>query len=425
MNSRWKQSLVVLMAILVLGPAMGTGANASKRRQALIDRLSDDDVATRRIAARAMARQNEATAEMISGLRQGLKDEDATVRSYSAQTLGHFGAASETAIPDLVNLLEDNNRDEEGQPVWVSSSKALGAIGEPALSTLIKLLDDPQGQRYYGAAAAINLMGPAGAEAAPILIRQLESTDGENLWITIRALGELGDAAEPAVPGIIKSLDHENFHIQVAACTALGQLGPKAKAAVPNLITLLHEGIASTRGHAALALGHIGLVEGHDVVAALVEHTGEKRDSVRHRCLEALKTLGPEAAKPALPSLYQLMRNGDYRNRIQATDTVWSLTGDGDEPIRILLSVLEDPDMNLEALAVLEEHGMDSAPAVEGLIPYLKASDPEIRSETAHVLSAIGPSARMAVPELTRVAQEDADLEVRQAAALALQSIQE
>lgn len=388
--------------------------------------IAEDETAAiqmRRIRIRAMLLLKSADEEAIEFLRESLKEDDIEIRVLSAQVLEKFSDRASEAVVDLIGLLEDRRRDKSGELVWAAASKALSKIGKPALPELDGLMDDTSGQRYYSAAVTIFEMGPVAAEMAPRLMKNIDIEEPANLWITIKALGVLGEASEPAIPRIIEYLDHESFQIQIAACDALAMLGPASTSAVPRLLKLLDDGVTSCRGHAALALGRIGPVEGKDLIGPLLAHAAEFNDTVRNRCLLALKQLGPKAASTSVPRVQELMNNPKYPNRVQAADTLWTLTDSPTESIRVLVSLLDNPEFNLEAIYVLQDRGAESAPAVEGLVRALKSNDFEVRSQSAAALESIGPAAAAAMEPLEDLLINDPEQEVRVAADRALRSI--
>ena len=412
----------LMTVLLVPIPARSGRAAEPLQLDALRSQLKSDDAAQRGEAARSIARAGAAAHPLLNELRAALTDKNPNVRWYAAEAIGHFPKKAVPAIPNLIQRLEDVEIMQEGQEVWIASSRALAAIGSPAIPALIECLRDAKSSRYYAAGAALATMESDISSAASMLIEQLPQTSGQEKWINLVALEKTGQRAKPAIPELIKATHDTDFHIQTAACDVLAGLGTSARPAVPRLVQLLKHRITSVRGHAAYGLGMIGPVPDHDVVGQLLATTSDKHDFAREKSLLALARIGKQASS-ALPGLQKHMRNVDYRNRVYAAHAVWGISGNNQEPLQILLQLSTEPDSDLEAIMMIGKMGPAAGAAVPTLIKYLKSKDPDIRLETVQSLGQMGSAAQPALTQLKQLQAQDSDPEVRAQAAIAIQSI--
>lgn len=358
-----------------------------------------------------------------------LKAEDKEGRIKAAKALAKMGPDAEPAIPALVACLNDARPENYDVRVATLCGRALVAIGKPAVPPILKALKSDDVLTFTGAAEAIMFMKTPPDAALDTLFKALEDrSKGGNpglkprqrAWVAARVLAKYGPKARPATGDLIEMLHSKNFHEQVAACQALASIGSTAVTAVPKLMDLVTEGVASVRGHAAMALASIGPVEGQDIVAPIVEATKDFSSIVRARALMSLGVLGPEA-KSALPQLLEFLRNENYRNRTETAYAVWRITGDPKEPVEVLSELAANLDYELDALAILGKMGPAAAEAAPVLLGMLDAKDPDKRFELVQTLQRIAPGADKVKAALQKLAQSDPDPDVRRVAGRKIQ----
>ena len=112
------------------------------------------------------------------------------------------------------------------------------------------------------AAACLGFMGPAARTAVSSLIRLLEDPRPDEWWGPERrsaaeALGKIGPAAASAVPSLERTLRNADDAVRRAAAEAFGQLGPPAASAIPTLEEALRDHDEAVRKAAAEALDKI------------------------------------------------------------------------------------------------------------------------------------------------------------------------
>jgi hypothetical protein len=123
--------------------------------------------------------------------------------------------AGPAAVPASVGTLERGNwpvgRQRTGFEQWTIEQTALDAlirIGEPAVPSLITLLNEPDSHLRGEAVVALSRIGPEAQAAVPRLIALAQGDPDEAIRKSaVRALGQIGPAAAPAVPVLIEKLE--------------------------------------------------------------------------------------------------------------------------------------------------------------------------------------------------------------------------
>ncbi len=166
-----------------------------------------------------------------------------------------IGADPEQVIPKLINLLENQMKQEQ-------ASVALGRVGKPAVPSLIRALSHRD-----------------------FMVRQYASN----------ALASIGKEAGGAIPALRNLLKSESNSDKKIAAIALGFIGSESKNAVPDIIELLRNRPVFVRYSAAKALGLIGDAR---AISALEAATNDEDDYVRRIVKAALKRLRSSIQKP-------------------------------------------------------------------------------------------------------------------------------
>ena len=191
------------------------------------------------------AAANGNVADLIAALRadKPLDSVLAAIRQLAA-----LGPLAAEAVPALAVLLNQDH-----QAVRTAATYALGAIGDPAVATLVARLEEA-GQTGWeeGAPASwnesavrmmdeANALGAIGPPAFAPFTGLLESA-GE--WGRINAafaLGEMDSQAEEAVPALTRCLDDDSHRVVRTALDALGMIGRGADQVVPRMGRFLAE----------------------------------------------------------------------------------------------------------------------------------------------------------------------------------------
>ena len=144
---------------------------------------------------------------------------------------------------------------------------------------------------------------------------------------------------------------------------------------------------------------------------------------VRTAAAEDLAKIGPAAAKVALPSLKELLKDEDKKTQIVAASTLCSL-GAVDDAAQVLIDLVADDDENVQlpAIDVVSEFRSHSKVFLPLLAARLKADRPHARWGTALAIAEIGGDAAPAEPAL-RTLLKDEDEAIRLAADEAIYNV--
>jgi HEAT repeat protein len=218
-------------------------------------------------AARELSKLGaDAVEPLIAALRQG----DIEVRRAAARILGRIG--DPRAVDPLVNIALGM----DPKPLRADADKALLAIGEPALASIIEGLKRPGGNALAEAADLLGRMGDPQAVAP--LAAALHFAPGYRRGYVVKALGQIG--GEPAVVALVEALRYQNA--RSAAARWLARFG---EGSVAPLIAVLGDEDAGSA--AARVLVKIGAPAVEPLIATL----GDSDPAVRRAAVGALQKL--------------------------------------------------------------------------------------------------------------------------------------
>jgi HEAT repeat protein len=382
-------------------------------------------------------------------------------RTEAAKALLRLNSAmaSNAIIPTLVECLRDKKRLRSESPNERDIFPLIAELGpkaQPIVPSLIAYLEDREMPERLDATEILGLMGHAAREAVPCLRRFLyERKDGihetpEALalvsalalwriepkdeyiqamckiikgepvrpdWLSLshlpkldpfnqrpegyggfdrerpnefEMLAQIGRAARPALVQLIESAELRKASLvrQTDAVIALAKLDRRARlpheASTARAVELLKKYMqaSSSRQTAALALSEFG-ADGKAAVPVLAEGLTDEELEVRIKALRALRTLGP-VARDAIPAVVALLKLTPAE---QLTD--------------------EKTRLNRHRLAVLAVdtlYQIDPAdPRIVPTLIYYLEKHPALDPLLFTILSRVGPSARAAVPALSKV----------------------
>ena len=331
--------------------------------------------------------------KMVQLIIGQLDDEYPDIRARAAQSLAMFGPEAKPALPHLMQKIGDKEITVTLEGVWVSVSKAVAAIGPPAIDMLMATIPESDRVTYYGITAAISEMGEQAKSVAPKFIELLRDGPENRRWATIYTLSKMGDAALPAIPDYIENLNYDDFNLQVISCRALAELGPSSKAAVPKLLELMDRGILSSRTHAAMCLGAIGPVDNTNLVELFSKMVQERNAFCQERGMIALGRLG-EHAKGASELIERLIDEENFSQKPEAARTLWQVTGESEKTIEVLERLIDTPTYDSRVYAAITDMGPAAAPMAERLADKLDTVDQSLRLILVEALTSMGPAAK-------------------------------
>ena len=332
--------------------------------------------------------------QMVQQLLPLLQSEYPDIRSRTATAISLFGEEGKVAIPDLLTLLSDTDKDAYRKTVWSIASQALARLGTDAIQPAMEMMPSAEGAEFFGITAIVSELGDTeeARATAPFYLEHLKSGPPHHRWASMYCLSKLGDTAKPAIPEYIKHLDDPNFNIKVIACRALAELGAESKAAVPKLVKLTQKqgNVLSTRTHAAMCLGAIGPLDNDvDLVSLLKKMIAEPNAFCQERGLIALGRLGKHAAE-AGPFVNGLFDNEDFSQRPEAALALWKISGDAERPVEVLRPLITDLTYDFRALDALIEIGPAASAMADDVAALLETDDASMQLKAAEVLLSMG-----------------------------------
>lgn len=251
-----------------------------------------------------------------------------------------------------------------------------------------------------------------------------ESLRDPDLTARLAAVEELGHraAASPdAVALLTGALADPEPLVRRFAAGGLAAVPAPSAATVLALGKLLRDAELDPRESAARTLAvlspHAPAEAVGDLGPMLAAAASDKEESVRALAVEALGGLGARGTRtvPAIkPALERALSDPSERVRGAAAASVGELGAVVPGTVVLLTKALGDPshEVRKQAVVVLEKWGPDAAPATRAIVRLLHGKEIYLRVFAADALTAIGPGARAALPDLkAMVARGWKDLE--------------
>ena len=203
------------------------------------------------------------TTVSLDELRQTL---DADTEAERLRAVYALAARGEEAMTVLLNALrceakarlEANLANAHTNPSQLDAVFALSAVGHPAVSHMVELLDEND---WWLRAAAADVLGDLGTIASDTVPHLTRALDDEAEWVrrnAVEALGNIGPPAAAAVPALSRRLRDSESWIRHNAALSLAKIGPAAAEAVPALRKNIGDEDRYARANAVVALERIG-----------------------------------------------------------------------------------------------------------------------------------------------------------------------
>ena len=319
-------------------------------------------------------------APAIEPLIRTLNGDDDRIRGEAAATLGEIGLP--VAVRPLVDLLADD-------AVAPAATDALVAIGRPAVTSVLALLEEGSGSAREN---AVEVLGRLGAHEAIPTIVELIRGGGDRLHR--KAIDALVDIGAPAIDALIPLLgqDGDGHAGAEAALTGIGVVAQEP------LTKALGDESARTRMGAARVLRRLGWIPtgveeetaylialqkwpdvatlGASAVDPLAARLGDQDAGVQTGAAESLIRIGAVAAPP-------LARLLDDMARREPAGEVLIRIGEG--AVDSLIRALNEEALRQPAASVLIRIG---SPAAGPLVRALR--DPGVGQAAAEILGTIG-----------------------------------
>jgi len=114
----------------------------------------------------------------------------------------------------------------------------------------------------------------------------------------------------------------------------------------------------------------------------------------RARAASILGQFGPRA-KAAIPALLEAAKGHDDAVRSAAVTTLGQIHGDPDHVIPLLITLLDDKELNDESAEALGNYGGLAKAAIPKLIPLLQVNDNDLHGAVVEALRKIDPDAAL------------------------------
>jgi HEAT repeat protein len=400
----------------------------------LIDSLLSADWRVRSRATQVLARiAGEGMLDSAVGpLTIALADKDPVVRYYAAEALVGIGAK---AIPSLIQALRSHRQsdcDRAARVLWsigpaavdpllgvlqdrtatpemrTASASALGMIGDPrAIRGLALLLRD---ERYFVREQASRALGRIGEPAVSLLLEMANSSTPTTREAAVAALGNTG--SKHAIEKVIEALSDSNANVRSAAVRSLGESA--SQMAVSHLMALLRDESSALRAQAAASLGRLG----HLSLPSLVSALKDPKPSVRQLAAEALGDIG---SKDAVAPLIELIASDQSGARPEAIEALGKI---GDPAaVGTILSVMRTGSPSVRKRAISALSSFRDSRVIDALAAALSDQNEEVRQAAAAGLGEVGDE--RVIARLERLADNDSSADVRTAAAQAIQRIRQ
>jgi HEAT repeat protein len=289
-------------------------------------------------------------------------------RQEIATVLGNMGSRAETAIPQLVELLQ------EGIPDGIreAAAAALGKMGKeakPAVDALILLVSNRRATLANKAVRALSAIGCSDHRVQAALGNLwLSPAQPSNIQVQVAiALCKLKIDAR----GLVRSLTNtlmasQDASLRKSAAEALAWCSKTDVDVVPALLTAaLHDKDEGVRqiaeaGLDQLRLSHAKAIHicatqlkdssyaetalrnsGQAAVPALIEALATDAPASREKAARILGCFG-EAAAQAVPALTATLRDKDLDVRLAAAKALWNISKNPDLVIPVMIELLEE-----------------------------------------------------------------------------------
>ncbi len=207
---------------------LGQSGSLAKAEIGFLRVLSiDSDPQVQEAAKKAVRRIED---EVLGSLIAALQEKNATKRTLAAQELAEMGPYAKSALPQLVETLQDKNG-----AVRLAVLDAFLAIGPDAVLVLGESLRDADKEVCVAALRGLARMGSETRPVLPAMVTLLGTTsDARVRREIIQSLGEIGDFA---VPYLVQAIEREKASAQHQPYVdALVKIGPDAASALEKTL---------------------------------------------------------------------------------------------------------------------------------------------------------------------------------------------
>lgn len=439
--------MIVLIAAVVMAsqltrPCTGQAGPGEADLAQLIKDLRDADILVAANAATELGNRKTESEETVPWLLIALGDhrpiplqairdhhQAVTIGSLASQSLSQIGLPAVEALKKVV--VEASEPETRGYAI-----QALGGIGraaDSAIPTLVNVLDQQEDDsNRFQALAAILSISQNSKQTLKTIVAALRDRDPDIRVLAIRAIVPYGTAAAEAVPELIRSLDDRSVYFEDlrsetvagAACQTLAEMGAAGRPAIPKLRRLLHDDDEYLRADAALAYARLA-EQDEEALDVLMELAQSKSRGLgpASKAIQAIGRLGPRGAR-AEPLLIKLLECKDSLIRTRAARAIAAISPD--HACRLLLPLCTDSDAGVRSATVslLGACRPENKQAFDAVLKALDDESDEVRLASINQLARGGVHAADALAAMQRRLQEERTDWLRQELQKAIQDLQ-
>jgi len=333
-------------------------------------------------------------------------DADENVRAQACRTLAEI---RRRLTGRSLNLVRARLTDDHPS-VRAAAATALGRVGdETDFPYLRPALDDPNTGVVVAAIEALGRLGDH--HSVPIMIDMLGSPDQARAVAAAAALGRIRDPR--AVDALAAGLRHPDTIVRGEIMRSLRGLGvPRV---IPNVLAMALDEDPLIQTFVPFVIGKLYQPEYfHTVIGGTTDERPEIRSA-------AIFSLAIASERRAIPSARKMLRDPHHTVRI-AAESALGLFGDREsvDAIEELADYDPNPQVRDAARVARVVAKIDAPTLLSRIILGLASSVPEVRLNSATMLSAIGD--KRAVPALRLVLDDDEEL-IRNAARTGIKRI--
>lgn len=291
--------------------------------------------------------------------------------------------ATEDEIAALIEQLRDDGM--AAYHVHDHVGQQLGIIGAPALSPLLRAMQDPDASVRQGAAQALGRIG--GPETVAALMVALADPSDDVRQESALTLGGLGDPS--AGQALAAALEDDEPLVREAAAVSLGSLG--GTGGVDALVRTLADESADVASAAAFSLCRLGWPGAVETILTLSQRNPEEDEGYGFgdygffdEALSALTEAGTSAVPACLAAL-------SHENLMVRRVAIKVLGGSSDpRAVEPLMACLTDADPAVRAGGADALAQMGLPEVVDALLAALDASNDKLRLMAVEVLGQSG-----------------------------------
>jgi HEAT repeat protein len=372
--------------------------------------LKDSTDTVRAVALTAVLDHGSDAAEAVTTLAELVSSTNPQTRTAAARALSRIGAASQAALPELLDQLTDDAAEEGPQRAII---RAIGRVGPTVVPALLQRAEVPQAP-FASISKALAEVGPS---ALPALLTALDQSGDGARVVAIEALGRLEVSSPERADRLQAQLASESSVIRAAAARALGMMRQEAGTARDTLLEHLNDESAGVRAAILTALPAIGAVD--DRFEAAIQVALEDSDTELRRSAVAALLTTQLPSEEIAKGLESVIDDVNAAVREQVVRGLASLGGEQSAATDLLVAALSDPEPTVRAAAAsgLAEFGSAASSAGDELGHLLEDPSERVVLAALRAIAVIGTASASQETVIGMLKDESSEIRAGVAAA--------